>query len=233
FTRIVELGMEHAQRTQDLITLGIKPSRPDTGYGYIQFKNGEEEGEIKPVKTFTEKPNLELAKQFIKSGDFYWNSGIFIWTVKDIVNRFQQHVPELASLFEEVSPALNTASELDAIRPVYQTCTNISIDYAIMEKDKNVSVVLSDFGWSDLGTWGSLYGHINPDEQGNAVVGKKVQLYDSEGCMISVPKDKLVVLQGLKDYIVVESNDVLLVCKKKEEQRIKQFLTDVKAKKLV
>ncbi len=233
FTRIVNVAMEHAAETNNLVTLGIKPSRPDTGYGYIQFKNGEDDGEIKPVKTFTEKPDLSLAKQFLKSGDFYWNSGIFIWTAKDIINRFEQHLNDMYHLFDEIQEALNTPAEKAAIADTYGKCTNISIDYGIMEKDKSVSVVLSDFGWSDLGTWGSLYGHVAQDENKNAVVGKKVQLYESENCMVSVPKEKLVVLQGLKDYIVVESNDILLVCKKQEEQRIKQFLGDVKTKKLV
>ncbi|TXC81802.1 mannose-1-phosphate guanylyltransferase [Luteibaculum oceani] len=233
FSRIIEKGMQHAEQSHDLVTLGIKPSRPDTGYGYIQFKDGDKEGEIKPVKTFTEKPNLELAKSFIKSGDFYWNSGIFIWTVNDILQRFEQHLPEMFQLFADEESKFAGPEEEKAIESIYQNCTNISIDYGIMENDKNVSVVLSDFGWSDLGTWGSLYGHVQQDEDKNAIVGKKVQMYDSEGCMVSVPQDKLVVLQGLKDYIVVESNGVLLVCKKKEEQRIKQFLADVKSKKLV
>ena len=233
FTRIVSLGMEHAENTQNLVTLGIKPSRPDTGYGYIQFKNQAESDEIRQVKTFTEKPDLDLAKEFLSSGDFYWNSGIFIWTAQDIVNRFNEHLPEMSALFLEIVDQLDGPKEKDAIRDVYQKCTNISIDYGIMEKDKNVSVVLADFGWSDLGTWGSLYGHVSQDENKNALVGKKVQMYDSSGCMVSVPTNKLVVLQGLKNYIVVESNDILLVCKKSEEQRIKQFLSDVKAKKLL
>ena len=233
FTRIVNTAMNHAEESQNLVTLGIKPSRPDTGYGYIQFKADKENGEIRAVKTFTEKPDLALAKEFIASGDFYWNSGIFIWTAQDIINRFNEHLPEMSNLFVDIVDKLDSTEEAKAIKDVYQKCTNISIDYGIMEKDKNVSVVLSDFGWSDLGTWGSLYGHVNHDEQGNAIVGKKVQMYDSKNCMVSVPTEKLVVLQGLKDYIVVESNDVLLVCKKQEEQRIKQFLSDVKAKKLV
>jgi mannose-1-phosphate guanylyltransferase len=211
-----------------LVTLGIKPSRPDTGYGYIQFVDEENDGRLRRVKTFTEKPDKELAKQFIESGDFYWNSGIFIWNTKTIIAQFEAHLPDMARLFEEGRGIYNTKREVNFIKSTYETCTNVSIDFGIMEKATSVFVVLSDFGWSDLGTWGSLYTHLNHDKNNNGVTGKKVRLYESEGNIVHVPKNKLVVLQGLKDYIVVDANDVLLVCKKDDEQKIKQFVIDIK-----
>jgi mannose-1-phosphate guanylyltransferase len=211
-----------------LVTLGIKPSRPDTGYGYIQFVDEENDGRVRRVKTFTEKPDKELAKQFIESGDFYWNSGIFIWNTKTIIAQFEAHLPDMARLFEEGRGIYNTKKEVNFIKSTYETCTNVSIDFGIMEKATSVFVVLSDFGWSDLGTWGSLYTHLNHDKNNNGVTGKKVRLYESEGNIVHVPKNKLVVLQGLKDYIVVDANDVLLVCKKDDEQKIKQFVIDIK-----
>jgi mannose-1-phosphate guanylyltransferase len=186
---------------------------------------------VKKVKTFTEKPEKDLAKQFIKSGDFYWNSGIFIWSIKSIIENFELHLPEEAKLFEEGMNLYFTEEEEKYIKSVYPQAKNISIDYGIMEKAKNVYVVLSDFGWSDLGTWGSLYTHIPHDEHKNAIVGKNVRVYDSEKNMIKVPDNKLVVIHGLEGYIVVESNNTLLICKKEDEQKIKDFVADLKAEK--
>ena len=230
FLRVANIALNYAENNDCLVTLGITPTRPDTGYGYIQFI--EEEGnEIKKVKTFTEKPNLELAKEFIQSGDFTWNSGMFVWNLKSIQNAFESHLPTITQLFEEQKAAFNTSEEVKAITSIYAQCKNISIDYGIMEKSKNVYVMSADIGWSDLGTWGSIYTHLPHDERENAVVGKNVMLYESEGNIINVPKDKLVVLQGLKDYIVVEADNILLVCKKEDEQQIKQFVNDIKLKK--
>lgn len=228
FIYTIEQALKQAQQETCLVTLGIKPSRPDTGYGYIQFKDADAPGDVKPVKTFTEKPDKELAEQFLDSGDFYWNSGIFVWNVSSIISSFEEHLPEMAKQFEEGIPYYNTEKEYDFIKKTYETCTNISIDFGVMEKAKKVFVVLSDFGWSDLGTWGSLYTHLTHDKNQNGVTGKRVRLYESSGNMVHVPKNKLVVLQGLNDYIVVEANNVLLVCKKEEEQKIKQFVTDIK-----
>ena len=230
FLEVMEKALSFTSTHDALLTLGISPSRPDTGYGYIQFDDSNED-EIKKVKTFTEKPDLELAKQFLESGDFSWNSGMFIWSLASIQNAFEKLLPEMDSLFKEEKDAFNTENEEEAINKIYSVCKSISIDYGIMEKSENVNVISADIGWSDLGTWGSIYTHLDQDESGNAVVGKHVMLYDSEDCIVSVPKDKLVVLQGLKDYIVVESNDTLLVCKKKDEQKIKQFVTDIKLNK--
>jgi len=183
------------------------------------------------VKTFTEKPNIDLAREFLKSGDFYWNSGIFIWTLESITDAFRQHLPEVTELFEEGAEDLNSANEEAKIAEIYSVCESVSLDYGIMEKAKNVNVVLSDFGWSDLGTWGSLFTHVKKDNDHNAVVGKNVVLYDSSDNMINVPENKLVVIQGLEDYILVDTEDVLLLCPKEEEQRIKQIVTDLKTGK--
>ncbi len=234
FVTAIKSCFSKAQQEDCLVTLGIKPTRPDTGYGYIQFVDSaqeEKDSKIKKVKTFTEKPDLEMAKFFLQSGDFLWNSGIFIWTTKSIIRAFEQHDPEMAHLFQEGEKLYNTAAEADFIKKSYITCKNISIDYSVMEKAKNVYVRASAIGWSDLGTWGSLYEHIPHSSGENAVVGKNVMMYDSENCIVHVPKNKLVVLQGLKDYIVVESDDVLLVCKKQDEQQIRNFVNDVKVQK--
>jgi len=233
YTETINTAIEQARANSSLVTLGIKPSRPDTGYGYIQFVEDDatvSEG-VKKVKTFTEKPQLELAKEFLNSGDFYWNSGIFIWTLESIIAAFEAHLPEVDALFKEGEGKYNTGEERAFINEIYPVCKNVSIDYGIMEKAKNVYIVLSDFGWSDLGTWGSLYTHIEHDKKENAVVGKNVMLYDSENNIVKVPNEKLVVIQGLTDYIVVESDDTLLICKKEDEQKIKQFVSDIKTNK--
>ena len=233
YTETINTAIEQARANSSLVTLGIKPSRPDTGYGYIQFIEDDatvSEG-VKKVKTFTEKPQLELANEFLNSGDFYWNSGIFIWTLESIIAAFEAHLPEVDALFKEGEGKYNTGEERAFINEIYPVCKNISIDYGIMEKAKNVYIVLSDFGWSDLGTWGSLYTHIEHDKKENAVVGKNVMLYDSENNIVKVPNEKLVVIQGLTDYIVVESDDTLLICKKEDEQKIKQFVSDIKTNK--
>jgi len=217
-----------------LVTLGINPSRPDTGYGYIQFKESEiaeKDKRIKKVKTFTEKPDLEMAKFFLQSGDFLWNSGIFIWSVKSVIKAFEKHCPDMDAIFKEGNDKYNTPQEIDFINKAYTSCKNISIDYAIMEKAENVYVRSSIIGWSDLGTWGSLYEHVKQDDNKNAVVGKNVMLYDSKNCIVNVPKDKLVIMQGLDDYIVVESDGILLICKKEDEQQIRNFVNDVKVNK--
>ena len=229
FVRVINMALEYTAKNDALFTLGITPSRPDTGYGYIQFDDTEED--IKKVKTFTEKPNLELAKQFIDSGDFCWNSGMFVWSLKSINKAFEKLLPTMHQIFVAGEGKYNTPEEADFIKEAYSTCKNISIDYGIMEKSKNVHVISADIGWSDLGTWGSIYTHLPLDENKNAVVGKNVMLYESKGNIVNVPKTKLVVLQGLKDFIVVESDNILLVCKKQDEQEIKQFVSDIKLTK--
>ena len=233
FIEALEGCLAFTENENVLLTLGIKPSRPDTGYGYIQFIDDKQErhNKIAKVKTFTEKPNLEMAKFFLQTGEFLWNAGIFVWNVKAILAAIDEHLPEMAAIFKEGNGVYDTPQEEEFIKSAYEQCTNISIDFAIMEKAKNVHVMSAEFGWSDLGTWGSLYEHIGHDENANAIVGKNVMVYDSSNCIVNVPKDKLVVLQGLDDYIVVEADNILLVCKKSEEQQIRQFVNDVKLKK--
>lgn len=230
FLDVVKEGIDFVSQNDALLTLGIKPSRPDTGYGYIQFDDSNDEN-IKKVKTFTEKPSLEIAQQFLDSGDFSWNSGMFLWSLKSINKAFQKLLPEIDSLFQEKENKIGTSEEKKAIEKIYSVSKSISIDYGIMEKSKNVYVISADIGWSDLGTWGSIYEHLPKDKNKNAVRSKNIMLYDSSNCIVSAPKDKLVVLQGLDNYIVVESDNALLVCKKEDEQKIKQFVTDIKLNK--
>jgi mannose-1-phosphate guanylyltransferase len=217
-----------------LLTLGIRPSRPDTGYGYIQFEEGTvypNDTHLRKVKTFTEKPDLELATTFIKCGDFLWNAGIFVWSLKSIMKAFTEFLPEVNILFRKGIGQYDTPGEAAFINEAYGVCKSISIDYGIMENASNVYVLAVDFGWSDLGTWGSLYENRNRDENGNAVVGKNVMLFESRNNIVNMPLDKLVVLEGLEDYIVVESDNVLLICRKSDEQQIRQFVNDVRLEK--
>ncbi len=233
FNETIRIAVDQAKSSGNLVTLGIKPSRPDTGYGYIQFKDAPSAAEknVKKVKTFTEKPDIELAREFIHSGDFYWNSGIFIWTLNAILKAFAEFLPETDELFQNIEMNLGTPQEQESIESIYAVCESISIDYGILEKAKNVNVVLSDFGWSDLGTWGSLFTQIKRDHENNAVIGKNVVLQECSDNMISVPENKLVVMQGINEYILVDTNDVLLICPKKDEQKIKQIVNDLKVNK--
>jgi mannose-1-phosphate guanylyltransferase len=234
FSDVITSSLKAVSENDWLITLGITPSRPDTGYGYIQIIDKETAADdirIKKVKTFTEKPELEMAQQFLESGDFFWNAGIFIWSLNSILAAFEKFLPEMIEAFNKGLGLYNTPAEAEFIKNTYANCRSISIDYGVMEKADNVYVLCSDFGWSDLGTWGSLYENRQKNEQGNAVIGKNVLMYDSRNCIVNMPKDKLVVLQGLEDYIVVESENVLLVCKKQDEQQIRQFVNDVKIEK--
>lgn len=230
FTDSIRAALEFTRGQDVLLTLGIKPSRPDTGYGYIQFIDDKQDRpyRISKVKTFTEKPDVEMAKFFLQTGEFLWNAGIFIWSASSILSAFAEHLPEMAAIFKEGDALYDTDREQEFIRTAYEQCANVSIDYGVMEKARNVYVMGADFGWSDLGTWGSLYEHTLHDEHGNASIGKNVMLYDTRNCIINMPKDKLVVLQGLDDYIVVESDNILLVCKKGDEQQIRQFVNDVR-----
>ncbi len=211
-----------------IITLGIKPSRPDTGYGYIQFIP-EQGKEVHKVRTFTEKPTLEFARNFIESGDYVWNAGIFVWNVQTIMRNFVQHLPDVAEAFEDGKSFYFTDGEATYIDKAYSWCKNISIDIGIMEKADEVYVVLSDFGWSDLGTWKSLYEVSEKDENQNAVDGS-VMLYDTKNCIIKTPKDRLIAINGLEGFIVAEYDNVLLICRKDDEQKVKDFVNDAKSR---
>jgi mannose-1-phosphate guanylyltransferase len=229
FVEAIEKSLKAAAENNCLVTLGIKPSRPDTGYGYIQFTDKTVNEEFHKVKTFTEKPTLEIAKTFIQSGDFLWNAGIFVWTAKAIVSAFGEHLPEMHEIFAEARTVYNTDEEKGTIHKSYAHCANISIDYGIMEKADNVYVLPSEFGWSDLGTWASIYDLADKDYVGNAVIpSEKVIMYDSSNCMVNVPGEKLVILQGLHDFIVVEANNTLLICPRDQEQNVKKVVADVK-----
>ena len=231
FSKVIKECFDFAEKNDGLITLGIKPDRPETGYGYIQadqkkpvkgFEN------LLKVKTFTEKPDIDLAKVFIESGDFFWNSGIFIWSMKTILSAFEKHMPDTYHLFNEGKSLLGTKQEKSFIGKTYAECRNISIDYGIMEKADNVYVMCTDIGWSDLGTWSSLYEHSAVDKKGNSLVRGEVFTYECKGNILNIAPGKVAVLQGLKDYIIVDSDDVLLIVKKEDEQKIKQYLEDVK-----
>ncbi|WP_454488851.1 mannose-1-phosphate guanylyltransferase [Chitinophaga lutea] len=231
FTNTCLNALLFAQKNNALLTLGIKPTRPDTGYGYIQFETQQVADNVYKVKTFTEKPNLELAKTFLKSGDFLWNAGIFAWNTQSILKALAEYLPEMDELFVAEKAALNTPAEKDVIDRIYSQCTNISIDYGIMEKADNVYVIPANFGWSDLGTWASAYENLEKDYLGNAVQGKNVMVIDATKCMVKAPNDKLVVLQGLDEMILIDTPDVLLVCKKENEQQIKEYVAEVKRHK--
>ena len=233
FLRSVEQGLEFVASNDALLTMGIVPSRPETGYGYIQSiekkVKGYESTGLRKVKTFTEKPNLELAKVFLDSGDFYWNAGIFFWSLETIMKSFESYLPEIHTLFREGEEVYGTEGEQDFIQETYSNCRNISIDYGVMEKADNVYVLVSEFGWSDLGTWGSLYEQLNKDDNQNSITGKHVFMYDSSGNVVNVQDDSLVVLQGLKDFIVVQNERTILVCRKEDEQKIKQYVNEIKS----
>lgn len=225
FRTIIDDAVTFADGNDALMTIGVTPSRPETGYGYIQVSDRKA---ISKVKCFTEKPNLELAQTFVQCGEFFWNSGIFVWKVRDIISSFEQFLPEHHSLFSEIENDLGTRREAEAIEHVFSVCHAISIDYGVMEKASNVFVRCGDFGWSDVGTWGSVYMHSRKDKYANARPDKGCYLYNTRSSFISVPEGKIAVVNGLKDYIVVDTDDVLLICPRSEEQDIKQYIDDVK-----
>lgn len=230
FKKDILAALELTSKNNVLATLGIKPIRPDTGYGYIQVLQDEQLGGLYKVKTFTEKPKLEQAELFLESGDFVWNSGIFVWNVQTIIQAFETLLPEVAEPIKEVSQFFYSQAEELAIKNAYFQCKNISIDYGIMEKSEEVYVRLSNFSWSDLGTWKSLYEQAKKDKNNNVVLGTAMT-YETKNTIIKTPKDRLVVIQGLENYIVAEYDNVLLICQKDQEQRIKEFVFDVKERK--
>jgi mannose-1-phosphate guanylyltransferase len=225
FSKNIQTSFQACSEQDILMTLGIQPDSPNTGYGYIQFE--QETNAIKKVKNFTEKPNLETAEQFLASGDYLWNAGIFVWSVKSILNAFETSLPNMYALFNAMN-VYNTEQEDAFIKATYPKAENISIDFGIMEKASNVHVLPVDFGWNDLGTWGSLYNKLEKDEDQNATVGSETIFRDANGNMIRTQSGKRVVVQGLSDFIIVEKDDVLLICPKKDEQDIKQIVADVR-----
>lgn len=226
FTEIIQIAIAAANKNDRLVTLGIKPTRPDTGYGYIEFMEGGDilPGQVKDVKHFTEKPNRELAEIFVKSGNYYWNSGIFIWRSSTILNAMEKFKPELYELFTKDRAKYNTPEEQAYVNQCFSACEDISIDFAVMENAKNVDVVLATFDWSDLGTWGSLYTHLEKDYNGNAVIGDNVHMINSTNCIVNLPNNKLALIEGLDNHIVVESDNMLMILNKDDEQNLKKYL---------
>jgi len=231
FIKTSKKALDFVNHINAFVTLGIKPTHPNTGYGYIQHDTTAAAPDIYKVKTFTEKPNEELAKTFIASGDFLWNAGIFIWKVKNIITAFEKYLPEMYEVFAAEKEKFNTKDEKEAIDQIYPQCTNISIDFGIMEKADNVYSIPASFGWSDLGTWNSAWDNMQRDYLGNAVAGKNVMIMDATKCMVHAEDGKLMVLQGLDDFIAVDTKDALLICKKEKEQEIKDFVAEVKRNK--
>ncbi len=228
FHGVIRMALKQAEDADCIVTLGIKPSRPDTGYGYIQFVADAStvDPAVKKVASFREKPDHATAMKFMESGDFLWNSGLFIATARSLHSAYAVHLPSMEASFAKGTSVYGTEKEAGFIQDVYASCESVSIDYGVMEKAKNVFVVPGDFGWSDLGTWGSLYTHVAKDAQGNATVGAQMKLYDCTNNMVHMHDGRLAMLQGLEDLIVVSTPDALLICRKHDEQMIKQMVAD-------
>lgn len=227
FTNVIESTLIFSEHRKALMTIGINPTRPETGYGYIQRSDYES---ISKVKCFTEKPSLEMAEAFLECGEFLWNAGIFIWKVSDILEAFAKHLPEHYALFNSIEAELGTEREAKAIERIFSECRPISIDYGIMERANNVYVHYGDFGWSDLGTWGSVHTQSRKDKFANALSNDNINIYNTRNSLITIPKDKAAVISGLRDYIVVDTDDVLMICPKEEEANIKSFIEDMRYK---
>jgi mannose-1-phosphate guanylyltransferase len=233
FLEVMLNGLAYAENNDALVTVGLKPTRPETGYGYIQIEKNDAPGckdTICKVRTFTEKPDVDTAKLFVESGEFYWNSGIFIWSLESVRKALTIHLPDVADIFSKGMAQYDTPDEEQFIFEAYSQCYNISIDYGVMEKAENVFVFAADFGWSDVGTWNSLYLQLDKDEDGNAIKNAKTYLSDVCNSMInSDNQDKLIVVKGLDNYLVVDTNDVLMICPRNNEDGIKQTIADVLA----
>ena len=226
FRRVITSCLKFAGETDAVLTLGMKPTRPETGYGYIQAdltSNSPRNREIYRVDQFKEKPDLETAKHYISEHNFFWNAGIFVWSVETIVNALRVYAPRINNIFERMQNVMGTSQEQETINKVYPDCDNISIDYAVMENAEEIFVFPADFGWSDLGTWGSLLLQSQRDMYGNGLIGKNIHTFECRNCIVHTVQEKKVILQGLDGYIVAEHDDTLLICKLSEEQRIKQF----------
>jgi mannose-1-phosphate guanylyltransferase len=226
FQRVISDALDFTAESDAIVTLGMKPTRPETGYGYIQADlsgSSLRNKSIFRVDSFREKPDLETATKYIKKNYYFWNAGIFVWNVNTIVNAFRIYQPKINKIFESMLPVYGTPQEREAIDEKFPMCENISVDYAIMEKAEEIFVYPADFGWSDLGTWGSLQTHVHRDLYGNACIGENISLFESHDCIIHTTQERKVVVQGLDGYIVAENDNTLLICKLSEEQRIKQF----------
>ena len=228
FEAVCYNALQFIQKQDALVTIGIKPSYPNTGYGYIRFNETAAYPAVYKVKAFTEKPDAQTAAEFVASGEYLWNSGIFVWKARTIINSIEQYLPDLHQLFKEKQSWLGTSFERLLVADIYSKCENISIDFGVMEKADNVYVVPATFRWSDLGTWNSAWENMGKDDRNNAVAGNGVVVIDSAKCVVHASDEKLVVLQGLQDFIVVDTEDVLLICEKNKEQEIKNYVNRVK-----
>lgn len=226
FRDIIEKGIDFVSGNDALLTLGMQPTRPETGYGYIETAHSGSHGDILPVKRFCEKPDLEKARQFVSSGNFLWNSGMFVWNLKSILKALKTYQPEIIEILEAGKNKYGTTEEAAFVEQAFPQCKSISIDYAVMEKADNVYVIPADFGWSDVGTWGSLYDLSKKDTEGNVSLHSVAHFYDSHNNIITLESGKLAVVEGLDDYIVAESNGVLLICRKRNEQQIRKFVEE-------
>lgn len=229
FLEAIDKGLEYVSENNNLLTLGITPNRPETGYGYIQIADKITDNLYK-VKTFTEKPQLELAKVFVESGEFYWNSGIFMWNVNSIISSIEHHLPEVSSKLEVGHAVYGTDKEKQFISEAFPACPNVSIDFGIMEKAENVYVSLGDFGWSDLGTWSSLYDLSEKDENNNVTVKGESLTYNSSNNIVVLPEGKLAIIEGLNNYLIAESDNVLIICNKDDEQGFRKYVSDTQQK---
>lgn len=226
FRRVIDSAMKFTADSDAILTLGMKPNRPETGYGYIEADltiPSTSNKEVYRVYSFKEKPDLETAERYIKKNNFFWNAGIFVWNVSTVVNALRVYQPAISKIFERLLPYYYTEQEQEMINQNFPLCENISVDYAIMEKADEIFVFPSDFGWSDLGTWGSLHGNLPKDAHNNTQIGQNIKLYETQNCVIHTTQEKKVVVQGLDGYIVAEKDDTLLICRLSEEQRIKEF----------
>ena len=225
FAEAIRKALAATEGTDAIVTVGITPTRPETGYGYI-YASEAVPGEVVKVSAFKEKPDAATAEAYLADGHYFWNAGIFVWNVKTITRQLRAYAPQIAGVMDTIAPALFTDAEASVLRKLFPTCDKISIDYAVMEKSRNIYVVAGDFAWSDLGSWGSIKTHIEPDTDGNTVVGGDVRLFGCKDCFVHTAGEKTVVVEGLEGYIVAESADRLLVCRLSEEQRIKEFSSE-------
>ncbi|MBQ9362002.1 MAG: mannose-1-phosphate guanylyltransferase [Bacteroidaceae bacterium] len=226
FQRVINSALLFVSENDSIVTLGMKPTRPETGYGYIQanlYEPSLRNKEIFHVDSFKEKPDLKTANIYLKNKEYFWNSGIFVWNVRTIVNALRIYQPEVNEIFEKLLPVYGTAQEQEAINQEFPKATNISIDYAVLEKADEIFVFPASFGWSDVGTWGSLHTLANTDDKGNNAIGQNIHFYESKNCVVHTTQEHKVIIQGLDGYIVAEKDNTLLICKLEEEQRIKDF----------
>lgn len=224
FRRVIEKALLFTDKSSAIITLGIKPARPETGYGYIAA--GEpitRDKEIFHVEAFKEKPDKETAEKYLAAGNYFWNAGIFVWNVRTITAVMRVYAPGIAQIFDRIYPDFYTEREEESVKKLFPTAESISIDYAVMEKAEEIYVLPAQMGWSDLGTWGALHTLLPKDKEGNATVGPDIRMYESRNCMVHASQEKRVVIQGLNDYIIAEKDNILLICQLSEEQRIKDF----------